>query len=546
VKRIALLSNVNIDPVAIGLRRRNVDVWAPDGYGDIFGALGNPESGLAKAGVEALFILVDTNALLADCYDEAECIEAIDDWFSSFMSFAPEGLPTYVSNAVCRKSPFCSDRKVDARSAVEGAWNAKLRLATEARANVYLFPMASMAANVGHGAFFSEKLWYMARMPHTSKGQSAIADGIKQLCQAPTGKKVLALDLDNTLWGGVIGDLGPGGIELSDEHKGLIYKDVQREAKRMRKAGVILVVVSKNNPDDALSAFNENRHMALTLDDVASMKLNWEQKDGNLLALSRELNLGTDSFVFLDDNPTERHLINVALPEVEVLPFPDDVSELPSLLEAEYDRLFKQLALTSDDRAKAEQYAANAKRTEFEAASTSFESYLEGLDMVARFVDPHENIVRIAQLVGKTNQFNLTTIRYTQAEIGSMIASENHLVYAWELSDRFGNNGITAVAIVDISAEPRIDTLILSCRVMGKRIEDFVVNRIEEDVRSLGFESLLAEYRPTKKNIPVKELYDRLGYERLGESEVGYVIYRIDLSKRPEREIYVKEEKDDE
>ena len=540
--RIALLSNVNVDPVKSILEGDGLSVWSPDGYGDVFGALADAASGFRESGAQAAFVVIDTNALLQDCFDEAECRAEAERWFAAAAGLLPGSMPVYVTDASCRKDPFCADRKHDARTAVEAEWNGLLRGMAESRPNVFVLPLARAANGMGLEAFYSEKMWYLARMPHSSRGQRAIAAEIGALCRPAGGKKVLALDLDNTIWGGVVGELGPDGIGLSDERMGLVYKDVQREAKRMQRAGVVLVVASKNNPDDAMAAFRENGHMALSESDISAMKLNWERKDANLAELAAELNLGVDSFAFLDDNPTERDLVARMLPEVEVLAFPDDPSELPALLREEYGRLFRQEAVTEEDRRKGEQYAAFAKRAQLEASASSFEEYLESLEMRARAVDPRENLARVAQLVGKTNQFNLTTIRHSQAELSEMAASESHRVYAYELSDRFGNNGITAVAIVDLDAGPKIDTLILSCRIMGKRIEDFVVDRIESDVAALGFGELYAEYRPTKRNAPVKDLYDRLGYERVSVGEGGCVTYRLPLAGRPKRESFVKGE----
>lgn len=538
---IALLSNINADSVKRKVESRGLMVWTPPGYGNVFGPLLDPSSGLCESGAKRVFILVDLSELLVGCKGKDDVRGAVEAWFDGLRACRLPGMEVFVSSGLCRRPPYCGDWKTNPVLEAERMWDAALESYISESASAFRLEVADAANRLGRQEFFSDQLWYLARIPYTAAASEELASLIA--CRVAGGKKVLVCDLDDTLWGGVVGELGPQGIELSDEHKGLIYKDVQREVARMARAGVVVCVASKNNPEDALAPFRENPHMQLGEEDITSFKLGWGRKDESLRELAAELNVGLDSMVFLDDNPTERELVGTMLPEVEVVDFPSDVSELPSVLRGVFERLFMRPALTEEDRAKSEQYRAMARRSELERAAGSFDEYLEGLGLRARRVDPAEHVERLAQLVGKTNQFNLTTVRRSLPEMEQIVRSpEEWLVLAYDVADAFGDNGITALALVDLrGGRASLDTLILSCRVMGKQIEDFLVGRVEDEVESRGLPALFAEYRPTQKNAPVARLYDRLGYERVREGADGAVEYRIELGSRPARKHHVKE-----
>lgn len=540
MKRIALLSNVNIDPLKRKLSSIGNEVWTPAGYGEVLGALIDQGSGLRDFEPSQIFLLIDLSDLLANCDGASEVDHTIDRWYDRLGSCALGGAEVFVSTCTCRYEPFCGDWKTSPAAFAETLWEAKLNELIKAHDNVFRFELANIVKAIGANAFFTDKLWYLGRIPYTTVAADAMVEAI--VAASAGEKKVLLVDLDNTIWGGIVGEAGAQGIELSDEQNGLIYKDVQREIRRIKNAGIVICVVSKNNFNDGIAPFRENGQMVLKEDDITSFKMNWERKDRNICELSQELNVGLDSMVFLDDNPTERQLVRAMLPEVVVLDFPDDVSEAPALLRSTFKRYFQRRALTAEDRAKTEQYEAMAKRAELERASTSFEDYLKSLDIQAHRVNPPDRKARIAQLIGKTNQFNLATTRYTAAEVEGMIESSEYEVYAFDIVDSFANNGLTALAIVDLRGkDPFIDTFILSCRIMGKGIEDFVVDYVERELSDRGYQSLGGMYRPTAKNGAVEKLYDRLGYRRVEEGEEGVVRYSIDLASRPERIHYVRE-----
>lgn len=535
--RVAVISNVNVSPIARMLSRDDsLEIWEPDGYGDILGTLMNPSSGFADFDSALTFILVDANQLLlgADGLDAA--LGEVDSFFSILKSVQTNS-QLFVSDLSFRHDPFADDlRSISART-VSAHWDACIKACSEEGTGVSFFEYSRLVETMGKEGFYSERMWYLGRIPHTFKAQRAIADAIADtvsMAMAPR-KKVLFTDLDNTLWGGVVGELGAQGIELSDEHMGLVYKDIQRELLRIKNAGVVLGIVSKNNPDDALEAIRENDQMILREEDFSIMYLNWERKDANISNAAKVLNLGIDSFVFLDDNPTERELVSTMLPEVTVLPFPDDVVAVPAMLRDAYDRYFRPIVLTKEAQEKTEQYAAMAKSAALQESSASFEEYLRALELRVNAVNPEEHIDRLAEMIAKTNQFNLTTKRYSRADLVRMLAEpESFRIYAYEVVDRFANNGLTVLAIVKLGTEPVIDEFLMSCRVMGRRIEDYVIDRIERDMIELGYDELRAEYSPTKKNVPVKTLYSDLGYGVL-EQNGSTTVYSIELPARPER-----------
>ena len=539
---VALLSNVNVAPVAGLLADKGIGVWMPDGYGDVIGALADPESGLASSGAEAIFLIFDASALFAACRSKQDVFGEIGGIFGAIRANLPGSADVFVSDIVCRYDPYCGDGKSDPSREAEAAWLAARAALAADFANVYLFPYAALVLAAGGESFYSEKMWYLARMPHTSVAHRAIARQVAD-CALSYGpaKKVLAIDLDNTIWGGVVGELGPQGIELSDEHAGLAYKEAQRELLNMKDAGVVLAVVSKNNRDDGMAPFKANGHMVLQEGDVSAFRLNWERKDGNLRDIASALNLGIDSFAFLDDNPAERELVVSMLPEVAVVDFPDDVADLPATLRRTYRELFWRRAITREDRGKAQQYAAVEKRAALERGPADYESYLRDLDIRIRRVDALGSIARVAQLVTKTNQFNLTTRRHSQAAIAGMAASGTHEVYAFDIADRFGDNGLTAVAIVEVvGASARVDTLVMSCRIMGKHVEDAVMGCVELDLRRKGVEVLVGEYVPSGRNAPAAGFYENLGYRRIADADGGVMRYALRLDEAPERAAHVR------
>ena len=532
-----------------------------------------------KAAADKVLFLVHGDALFSACATRKQALAAIDDWFCNLQACLNAHHTFYISDIVCAHNPYFSDCKHNPAREMEAAFSEKLDEVVQAHQNVFRFNQTDVLLKIGFDKAFSEKLWYLARIPWSSTAQTALATEIAALEPAdiaantttktpakttantttkPAPKKLMVVDLDNTLWGGVVGEVGAQGIELSDEHTGLIYKDVQRQLMRMKDAGVLLAIASKNNEQDAQAPFRENAHMVLHLEDFVSTKINWDNKDKNIAEIASDLNLGLDSFVFLDDNPTERDLIAHSLPEVTVIDFPRDISHLPHILQQTYNEYFKRPALVAEDFEKTNQYKARAARENLKQKIGNFDDYLKRLEIVARQVDPAQHTQRICQLITKTNQFNLTTKRYTDAQVSAMIKDTQHFkFFAYEVLDRFGNNGITALAIVALGGcgvcgedahegdtagsgdAARIDTFILSCRIMGKNIENFVVEQIEAWCKAQGIKEIFATYVPTKKNAPIKNLFGNLGYNVINSTE-NKTEYKLMLGEQPARNHFVK------
>jgi FkbH-like protein len=284
------------------------------------------------------------------------------------------------------------------------------------------------------------------------------------------------LDLDNTLWGGIAGEDGISGIVLDLSGPGRSFYDFQRELLHLYEKGIILAINSKNNPEDAMEIIENHPHMLLRKNFFAGMKINWQDKSENMIEIAKELNIGLDSLVFFDDNPLERELVGGMLPQVKIIHVPKDTGRYAESLKKVVD--FEVLHLTADDLKRNEMYLANKKRSEEEKSFSSKEDFLAGLKSKLILKEADEfTIPRIAQLISKTNQFNMTTKRHTQEDIKSMSYSKDYMVFCASVTDKFGDNGIVGVCIVKLSGEEAyIDTFLLSCRVLSRNIEYCLVS----------------------------------------------------------------------
>ena len=394
--------------------------------------------------------------------------------------------------------------------------NAALRPRADA-AGVHLLALDDAAARDGILEWHDPVLWHRAKQEVTPVAAPVYGDLVGRLVAALQGRssKCLVLDLDNTLWGGVIGDDGVEGISIGQGSAlGEAFLSVQEHARALAKRGVILAVCSKNDEANALAAFETHPEMVLRRGDISAFVANWDDKATNLRRIARELNIGIDSLVFLDDNPFERNLIRSELPEVAVPEVPDDDPALMAqvLADAGY---FEALSITDEDRERTRQYQANAKRSALEGSTTDLPSYLRSLEMrlVWRRFD-RVGLGRIVQLINKTNQFNLTTRRYTEEQVVAVMADPHAFGLQLRLTDRFGDNGIIGIVIGRVDAKSRchVDTWLMSCRVLGRGVEAATLALIVEQARALGATTMLGEYVPSAKNGMVAEHYARLGF----------------------------------
>ena len=392
----------------------------------------------------------------------------------------------------------------------------------------------ALAAEIGED-YWSASEWHTAKQYPSSAALPRLADRLCAHGAAALGltAKVLAVDLDNTLWGGVIGEDLLDGIRVGPATaEGEGYWELQRHLKEIQQRGVLLAVCSKNNLADAELPFLRHHDMLLKRDDFAAFAANWDDKATNLQRIAKELSLGLDSFVFLDDNPLERALMRSRLPEVTVPECGGAPWEMLAALRR--GMYFEAVAITEEDRARHAVYRGNTARAVAEQSAPSLESFLSGLEMRARHgpVDAM-TLPRVTQLINKTNQFNLTTRRYTEEQVRAMASSPDWWCRWFRLDDRFGDHGLIGVILA--RKDPlqwRVDTWLMSCRVLGRRMEDFMGACLLSAARDEGAAAVVGEYVPSEKNVLVRDLYRRIGFEPRPGGDREYI---FSLADRPIR-----------
>ncbi|MCB9683054.1 MAG: HAD-IIIC family phosphatase [Alphaproteobacteria bacterium] len=401
----------------------------------------------------------------------------------------------------------------------------------------YFVDLQRVAGDHGRRTFYDARRWFWTRQPFSETGVVALARHLQAGLRAVTTgpKKVLVLDLDNTLWGGVVGELGPLGVALGESPDGEAFRAFQAACKALGDRGVVLAVASKNNDADAREPFTANPDMVLRLDDLAAFEAHWEPKGVSLARIASTLRLGLDSFVFFDDNPAEREHVRQAHPTVEVVDVPDDPAGYVDALER--GLWFEAAALTDADAARARQYQQERQRQELAAAYDSVDGWLRSMEMVGsvRRLDATD-VQRAVQLLGKTNQFNLTTRRHSRAVVEGWMADPRALPLTFRLADRFGDHGLVGLVIGVPEDEHtlRLDTLLMSCRVIGRTAEQFLFGQVMQAARALGYTRLVAEYIPSAKNGQVAELYVGFGLEphpTPAEAEEGLQRFLADLEQ---------------
>jgi FkbH-like protein len=371
----------------------------------------------------------------------------------------------------------------------------------------------------GIDAWYDPVLWYRAKQEIALHAAPFFGDLVGRLLGARQGlsAKCLVLDLDNTLWGGVIGDDGMNGIVLGQGSAlGEAYVAFQEYVQQLSRRGIIIAVCSKNDHATAIEVFDAHPEMVLRRKDVASFVANWSDKPTNLRHIAQQLNIGLDSMVFADDNPVERDIVRRELPMVAVPEMPEDPALFARCLSnAGY---FEATSLTHEDFERTVLYQTNAARASALASTTDLDAYLRSLDMTLVYgpIDA-PGIARVVQLINKTNQFNLTTKRYTESDIRALQADGDAIAWQFRLTDKFGDNGMIAVVIARpadaANQDILIDTWLMSCRVLGRGVEQATLNVLVDQARQAGFKRIVGEYRPTSKNHLVKDHFQTLGFE---------------------------------
>lgn len=414
-------------------------------------------------------------------------------------------------------------------SKIVSNYNTALFEAERLYANVKVIDFREFIRQYTNSELMDWKYYFISQMgisPKLSKSFQAWwnrkLDGI-----ALKRKKCLVLDLDNTLWGGVLGEDGIDGIQIGGDYPGNAFLYWQEALSQLAQTGIILAICSKNNEQDVFDAWDKNPFIILKKSSFSAYRINWIDKATNIKELADELNIGLDSFVFVDDNPSERELIKQTLPMVSVPDFPEKPYMLPAFFKQLVNDYFKVYSITKEDLTKTEQYKANANRAKLQKEFVDYEMFLQSLEMQITIESVNEfNIQRIAQMTQKTNQFNLTTKRYTDMDVRNFILAGWN-IYCVSVSDKFGDYGITGCIMINNNNE--IDTFLLSCRILGKGIEEVFAKKLFSILLSKGFVELKACYLPTAKNTQVKDFYNKLGFDCVLESEDGKKNYVANL-----------------
>ncbi|MCS7027711.1 MAG: HAD-IIIC family phosphatase [Bacteroidia bacterium] len=397
--------------------------------------------------------------------------------------------------------------------------------------NVFIQDMSALQNRLGLEKVFKPSLYYTANQVYDVDFLPYIAKSVVDIILSLEGKfkKCLILDLDNTLWGGIIGDDGMENIQIGEIGIGKAFTDLQYYAKKLKERGIILCVCSKNDEATAKEPFEKHPDMVLRLKDIAVFVANWENKADNIRYIQSILEIGFDSMVFLDDSPFERNLVRMQLPEVCVPELPEDPAEYVTYLESL--NLFETASFTQDDTARTQMYQVEDMRRKAQAQYCSIEEYLQSLNMVAEVGDFSHSfyVPRIAQLTQRSNQFNLRTIRYTEADIERIAQDKNYATFYFCLTDKFGSYGLISVIILQRQDSETlfIDTWLMSCRVLKRGVEQFALNTIVEYAQNNNFKFIIGEYIPTAKNGMVKDHYPKLGFEPTEKPNV----WKLDVQK---------------
>ena len=408
------------------------------------------------------------------------------------------------------------------------------RLFQEAQTHhVSVLNLDQLASEYGKRAWSDASYWHTAKQYPAPSALPSLVDGLVTRIRAGLGltKKVLVLDLDNTLWGGVIGEDGLKGIQIGPPSAtGEAHLALQRYAAQLKERGILLAVCSKNNEIDAKNPFTEHEAMHLHLDDIVLFIANWQDKPSNLKNIAKTLNLGLDSLVFLDDNPTERALVRQELPQVSVPEIGSDPARYVEILDA--TGYFDADWLSSEDLERNRNYINNIERESLRSNATSMDSFLEGLNMSCEHAAFDEQVLpRVVQLLGKTNQFNLTTRRHSEPKIRHIMENPKAWTQYFRLKDKFDDNGLVGIQIaVPSTSGPRtweMDTWLMSCRVIGRQLENFMFNTLITAAREQGIEAIHGIYLPTAKNGMVANLYQDLGFSEIDSPSAESRSYRI-------------------
>jgi FkbH-like protein len=544
--RVYVLCTFNLDLIKPYLTESlsRVDIAADvkcGSFGQLAQEVLNAQSGLYAANPDVVVLVPACQDLLSPLYQRpaqfgrAETEHLVDGRLVELQEML-QVLTSRLPNARVVVVPFGTDRVpgphiLDPESPERGQAGITrfvegVRRLGSGSASVTIADWDWLAKSAGWAALTDDRLWYLGRMRLNPLGTAMLSDLLAQCLVVERGstKKVVAVDLDNTLWGGVVGESGVEGLVLGGEGTGLAFQEFQRELLKWHDAGTLLAICSKNNPSDAWEVVDRHPAMILKREHFAAARINWQDKAQNLRELAAELNVGIDSFAFLDDNPVERSLVRTLLPMVLVPEIPADPAERPAFLRQA--QFAQRREVTTTDRTRTQSYRVDAQRRELKATASDLDAFIASLQQHVTIAPLNPaTLSRAAQMCQRTNQFNLTTRRYTADELERLVAEGND-VFTCSVRDRFEDSGIVGLAVLNYAeGRAEVDTLLLSCRILGRRIEDAFLAFLVTRARDKQVGELIGHYVSTPKNVQVASFYEDRGFAPIDQSR-----YRLNLS----------------
>jgi len=545
--RAAFLRSFTIEPMIPALRalayEAGIDLRVMVGDHNVIAqALIDPRSSLHAFNADLVVIAALTSDLAPALWHAdgdlkvaaADAAEQVGAWIAAFRAHSAA---TIIIQGL-EQPPYPVDGLLDAfggagqRRAIEAANQALALVATRHR-GVFVLDYDALAARHGRLAWSDPAKDLAMRVPLRPEAYQWLAQEYMRFIRPLAQKtcKVLAVDLDNTLWGGVVGEDGPDGIRIGVDYPGSAYRALQRELKALQRRGLLLAICSKNNPNDALAVLRDHPEMLLRPEDFAAVRMNWDDKAANLRAIASELNVGIDAVALLDDNPAERDWVRSQLPEVHIIEVTTDPLAMIEALRR--SAVFERLALSAEDRVRTEQYRQQHERSKAAETAHSVEDFLRSLGMKATLDEVRPaTLSRVAQLTQKTNQFNVTTRRYTEEEISRFAADPSQFVRTIRVADRYGDNGLVGLVMGRIDRDQcEIDTMLLSCRVIGRDVETALLADVASRAQSAGATILTGHFRTTAKNAPASDVFARHGFTKVEEAADGSK-WQLDLRRQ--------------
>tara|TARA_Y100000741_G_scaffold159237_1_gene120311 strand:+ start:1282 stop:3027 length:1746 start_codon:yes stop_codon:yes gene_type:complete len=536
--KVALLSSFTLNGLNEILHVKCSDVGVRyqsyiSGYNQYNQELLNPESDYYKFCPDITFLILDIRNFLGDNFhnfhilsDDAkkefakEKINHLENIIQNFeknsnskLVITNFNIPSYSPNGIIE-----SKIKFGLHEMIEKI-NNSLRDISKTHNSIYVYDFNQFVSKHGEKNIFDYRQFHLGDIQITFNFMPYFGYELMSYIKSITGtnRKCIVLDLDNTLWGGVVGEDGFDGIELGQTANGKAFVDFQKELLSLWQQGIILAINSKNNFDDAMKVIHEHPEMILREKNFANIQINWNDKAQNLLQISDEINIGLNSIVFFDDDKLNQTRIKQEFPEVLTIELPEDPSEFSPLLKELND--FNVLQRTDEDTKRGQMYTEQRKRKELEKSVSNLDDFLKELDIKVKMKKSNEFLIpRISQLTLKTNQFNLTTRRYQEEEIKNFSSNTKFIVGCAQVLDKFGDNGITGVYIIKKNNKSwLIDTFLLSCRIMGRGVENAILSQILLDAQKNGIDEIQAEFIPTQKNQPAENFLSDFGFKKQDE-----------------------------